>query len=281
MKIASLLALAIVLLTGGVALADKPLVWAAVKTPTAGAAQAVGTPAAGCLLGGQQLDLDGGGWSLARPERGRNYAHPDVIQYVHWLGARVQEQDLGRMIVGDLSQPRGGPMSYGHGSHQNGLDVDIFFYLTDGPIASDLRRNPPQTSMVQGQGVNKSLWTDKTQALLQLAASAPQVERIFVNPAIKAHLCRTLPSDQRQWLHKLRPWWGHDEHFHVRLGCPLDSPECVPQPPPPEGDGCGAEVESWLDRPTLNIPSDKPNTRNVTLPQLCRGAVRSARQDPR
>jgi murein endopeptidase len=29
------------------------------------------------------------------------------------------------LLIGDMSQPRDGPMLYGHSSHQIGLDVDI------------------------------------------------------------------------------------------------------------------------------------------------------------
>jgi penicillin-insensitive murein endopeptidase len=35
--------------------------------------------------------------------------------------------------------------------------------------------------------------------------------------------------------------------MHVRLACPPGSSECVAQEPPPEGDGCGAELQSWFD----------------------------------
>ena len=256
--------------------AAKPFEWAAVKRPVPGSAQAIGTPAAGCLMGAEALESDGPGWQVLRLERKRNYAHPAMIDYIHWLGNQVRGESLGTMIVGDLSQPRGGPMSFGHGSHQNGLDADIVFRLTDQPLTDAERQRPDLISVVRGQRVDRSLWTDKLTRLIEIAASAPQVERIFVNPAIKAELCRTVPLAQHSWLHKLRPWWGHDEHFHVRLACPPGSAECVSQTPPPDGDGCGAEVASWLERPTLNIPSDKPNTRNVSLPAQCQSVIKTA-----
>ena len=273
-KLAILLGLAA--LTATTMAMARPYEWAAVKQPARGEAQAIGTPAAGCLVGGEALEAEGPGWQLLRLERHRNYAHPAMIDYIHWLGAEVQRQSLGNMIIGDLSQPRGGPMSFGHGSHQNGLDADILFRLTERPLTESERERPDMISVVHGQAVDRALWSSKLKHLLEIAASAPQVERIFVNPAIKAELCRTIPPSQRAWLHKLRPWWGHDEHFHVRLGCPADSTDCVAQKPQPDGDGCGAEVMSWLKRPTLNIPSDKPNTRNVTLPAQCHGVIKTA-----
>ena len=249
--------------------AEGPDRWARIQYPSPDAPQAIGTPAAGCLAGGQPLPESGPGWQVLRLDRQRYFAHPDTIDFVEWLGQQAQAAQLGDVLLGDLSQPRGGPMSFGHGSHQNGLDVDIMLQLSDHPLTVAERSYPIMHSVVQGRDVDPRRWSDKFLDLLHMAAMADKVERIFVNPAIKAHLCRVLPPQQRAWLHKLRPWWGHDEHFHVRLACPPDSPNCKPQAPPPDGDGCGAEVDSWLDRPTLNIPSDKPNTRNVTLPAEC------------
>jgi penicillin-insensitive murein endopeptidase len=278
MRTSSILLICLLALSCTSADAAKPMQWAAVNMPARGQAQSIGTPAAGCLMGAEVLETEGPGWQVLRLERKRNFAHPVMIDYIHWLGKQVHDESLGAMIVGDLSQPRGGPMSFGHGSHQNGLDADILFRLTDQPLTDDERERPDMISVVSGQHVDKSLWSDKLERLVEIAASSPQVERIFVNPAIKAHLCKTLPQSQHAWLRKLRPWWGHDEHFHVRLACPSGSPDCVAQTPPPEGDGCGYEVESWLEKPTLNIPSNKPNTRNVTLPAQCQSVIKTAGQ---
>src|SRR5439155_21254326 len=67
----------------------------------------------------------------------------------------------------------------------------------------------------------------------------------FVNPLVKGALCAEA-GDDRAWLRKIRPWWAHHEHFHVRLACPADSPDCERQPPLPPGDGCD-ELAWWLD----------------------------------
>ena len=52
---------------------------------------------------------------------------------------------------------------------------------------------------------------------------------MLANPAIKKALCRDVKGD-RSWLHKIRPVYGHNYHFHVRIGCPKDSPDCKAQP---------------------------------------------------
>lgn len=45
---------------------------------------------------------------------------------------------------------------------------------------------------------------------------------------------------------KIQPWWGHDEHFHVRLKCPADgsSPNCRPKPEFTEI-GCDTPELAW------------------------------------
>jgi penicillin-insensitive murein endopeptidase len=80
--------------------------------------------------------------------------------------------------------------------------------------------------------------------MLRITAEYPRVERVFVHPIIKRELCSRTWED-RAWLAKIRPWHGHADHFHVRLGCPASSPQCESQSPVPAGDGC-QELEWWF-----------------------------------
>ena len=61
----------------------------------------------------------------------------------------------------------------------------------------------------------------------------PQVARIFVHPAIKKALCQMAPQvgKDTSWLGKVRPWWNHHYHFHIRLTCPPGSEGCENQKP--------------------------------------------------
>ncbi len=104
--------------------------------------------------------------------------------------------------------------------------------------------------------------------LIKLAAQDSEVTRIFVNPAIKKQLCRAAGPD-RAWLTKVRPWFGHRAHMHVRLRCPADSRECQEQAPPPSGDGCGAELESWFLPPGPGTGKPPVKKAPPPLPPSC------------
>ena len=238
----SSLAVLLVGLLAPMALADDPTptVWSQATTPAPGPARSIGSYSAGCVRGAQALPLKGPGYEVKRPERRRHFGHPALIEYITKLGERIEKTGLSCLAVGDLGQVRGGPAPNGHASHQTGLDVDLWFVpadASDQEAVVDLSTNRPTKT-----------WTDRVPQLLRLAASDEHVARIFVNPAIKQQLCDTVQGD-REWLSKLRPWYGHHEHFHVRLECPKDSPACESQAPIPPGDGCG-ELAWWLSEAT-------------------------------
>jgi len=103
--------------------------------------------------------------------------------------------------------------------------------------------------LVSGRlAVDPAKWSEADARVLKRAVSYPEVARIFVSAAIKQQLCDTAGAD-RAWLRKIRPWSGHDDHFHVRLSCPAGLAGCENQAPPPPGDGCGAELASWFKPP--------------------------------
>ena len=80
--------------------------------------------------------------------------------------------------------------------------------------------------------VDPKKWSPARGKLLARAASYPEVQRIFVHPGIKKAMCDTYGASHANdyWMNKLRPYWGHYYHFHVRLFCQDGSPGCKPQP---------------------------------------------------
>ena len=221
--------------------------WGQLDSPTPPPARAIGSTSRGCLAGGEALPLDGPGWQVMRPSRHRYYGHPRLIAFIERLAAGANGMASG-ILVGDMALPRGGPMPTGHRSHQIGLDVDIWFVPAPlAPFSPVDREDMSAVSMVtsDGESVDPTSWTPWQAALLERAALDPQVDRIFVNPAIKRALCESVTTD-RTWLQKIRPWWGHDDHFHVRLFCPEGEEACVQTEPVPAGDGCDASLEWWF-----------------------------------
>ncbi|MBZ3693894.1 penicillin-insensitive murein endopeptidase [Phyllobacterium sp. R2-JL] len=250
----------------------------AVKLPTLGTAQSTGFYAKGCLAGGVALPVNGPTWQVMRLSRNRNWGHPRMIALLERLSHDAAAKDgWPGLLVGDISQPRGGPMLTGHASHQVGLDADI--WLTPMPnyrFTNDQREKVEARSMLKGDTlyVDPDRWTPAHAALLKRAASYDEVERIFVHPGIKKKLCETVQGD-RSWMAKIRPYWGHFYHFHVRIKCQPGSPNCKPQEPIGTSDGCDKSLAWWFtDEPWRKAPEpEKPVKPKIMmlsdLPKAC------------
>ncbi len=251
-------------------------------TPTRGHAEVLGFYAKGCLAGGAALPINGKTWQVMRLSRNRNWGHPRLIALLERVSAKLPKAaGWPGLLIGDMSQARGGPMITGHTSHQVGLDADI--WLTPMPTRELTRaeREEMSATMMVAEtrlDVDPAVWTPGHTATIGAMAHEPEIERIFVNAAIKKALCRETKGD-RAWLAKVRPYWGHDYHFHVRLRCPADSPTCEAQPPVPAGDGCGKELNFWFrdsilhPKPPKIPPKPKPPLTLANLPAACRQIV--------
>jgi penicillin-insensitive murein endopeptidase len=215
-----------------------------------------------------------------RLSRNRYWGYPGTIALLKRLAANVHK-DTGwpGILVGDIGQPRGGPALSGHASHQIGLDADIWLTpMPDHRLSREEREEMSATMMVREDrlDVDPRAWTPQHWMLLRDAAQEPGVQRIFVNAAIKKALCREAGAD-RTWLYKVRPWYGHAEHFHVQIACPADSAECKPPAPPLPSDGCGSELDFWFKESTLHpLPSKpKPVLTLAGLPPACKQIVKA------
>ena len=234
-----------------------------------------GSYARGCLAGAVELPETAAGWQAMRLSRNRNWAHPEMKAFLERLSRSAQAIGWPRIYVGDVSQPRGGPMLTGHTSHQIGLDADIWLKKPVPGLLDRAQRERISSDVVvrpDERGINAK-WTGEHHAVIRAAAQDPAVARIFVNPAIKAAMCQAEPGD-RSWLRKVRPWWKHDSHFHVRLRCPAGAEGCVDQAPPPPGDGCGDELAWWFSDERFNPPpgevrKPKPPLQLADLPPAC------------
>jgi len=228
-------------------------------------ARSHGSYAKGCIAGAEHLPETGQTWQAMRLSRNRNWAHPRTIDFVKRLSRQARDIGWNGLYIGDMSQPRGGPMLSGHRSHQIGLDIDIWMRpAMDLNLSRNQRENLSSISMRRAGGafVNNN-WTPQHHAILRAAAQDPEVARIFVFPGAKVQMCNDETGD-RAWLNKIRPWYGHHYHFHVRLRCQRGSRNCENQAPPPPGDGC-ADAQQWVND-ILDPPPPQPRDPNAPAP---------------
>jgi penicillin-insensitive murein endopeptidase len=250
-----------------------------------------GSYAKGCADGLVQLPETGPTWQAMRLSRNRNWGHPVMIDFLVELSQVARQIGWAGLYIGDISQPRGGPMTSGHASHQIGLDADIWMLP---PRRLDLSRAQREeiSSIPVRSADQRSVtenWTRGHHALLKAAASDPRVDRIFVAAAVKIDMCRTATRADQKWLQKIRPVAGHDTHFHVRLKCPKGARHCETQTPSVSelsngGDGCDETLMWWVSEDYLNPkpdPNAKPAPRQrgardytlADLPAQCRSVL--------
>ena len=253
----------------------SPQEWQKIKRPLPGEPQPIGGYSNGCIIGAQALPSEGDGYQVIRLNRNRFYGHPDMIRYLQRLGKKVKAAGMPDMLVGDIAMPGGGRFLTGHASHQMGLDADIWLRMGRMSAKDALNSDGKGLLVVnrKAQRVDDRIWNDHHTNLIRLAAQDSQVARIFVNPAIKLKLCQTVQGD-RSWLQKIRPWFGHDSHFHVRLTCPKGAQYCENQTPIPAGEGCGAELYSWFEPKKPSTTAAKPKTP-PPAPLLCQQVLNS------
>lgn len=276
--------LGLTLLAGQALAEDRPAkeLFGAAKLPTQSASAPIGSYASGCMAGAVALPIDGPTWQAMRLSRNRRWGSPELISLLERFSKDAAALGWGSgILVGDISQPRGGPMLFGHASHQIGLDADIWF--TPKPaqrLSPEQREEMPFISMLDKSKfltVDPRRWSDTHAQVVMQAASYPQVERVFVNPAIKKKLCDTWRGDRSNF-GKVRPIYGHDEHFHIRIGCPKGATGCKPQAPVGEGDGCDKSLTWWFTDAPWAKPKPDPNAkpvkpRQVTLSDLPRACA--------
>ncbi|MBC7154357.1 MAG: penicillin-insensitive murein endopeptidase [Rhodobacteraceae bacterium] len=250
--------------------AAEPLanrLFGAKAAPSAQPPAAVGSYARGCAAGLVEMPQSGPTWQVMRLSRNRNWGQPVMIDYLRDLGAAAARIGWGGIYIGDISQPRGGPMTSGHASHQVGLDADIWMLPPKSLALSRAERERISSVSVRSTDQTRvtGAWTPAHAALLHAAAADPRVDRIFVTPVAKIALCSTATKADTPWLQKIRPFYGHDTHFHVRLKCPPGSQTCQSQTPTVDelskgGNGCDASLNWWVTGylDDLRNPPKKP-----------------------
>lgn len=257
-------------LSGAAPAVAKPLanqLFGAKAVPTAQDPMPVGSYAKGCGAGMVQLPESGPTWQAMRLSRNRNWGQPAMITFLQQLSVAAVQVGWAGLYIGDISQPRGGPMTSSHASHQIGLDADVWMLP---PRRLNLTRQEREaiSSVPVRSADQRSVtgnWTAAHHALLRAAASDARVDRIFVAAAVKIEMCKTATRKDKAWLQKIRPIAGHDTHFHVRLKCPDGARLCQTQSPTvaelsKSGDGCDDTLNWWVTD-YLNPPKPAKTTK--------------------
>ncbi len=251
--------------------------------PTKQTPRVIGFYAKGCLAGGEAVPVDGEAWQVMRLSRNRNWGHPVLVDFLEKTSRKLKKEGVWPgFLIGDMAQPRGGPMITGHASHQIGLDADVWLSpMPDRTLSRVEREELSATDVVRADGLDvNEKWTPAHLAMIRAVAREPRVQRIFVNPAIKKAMCREVTGD-RSWMTKVRPMYGHNYHFHIRLACPAGEEGCQTQDPTPPGDGCDSTLAWWFRDSVLHPKPNpdakpKPAMTMAALPAECK-AVLSAR----
>ncbi len=274
-------------------LANK--LFGAMAAPSNQDSMPIGSYAKGCGAGLVELPETGPTWQAMRLSRNRNYGQPEMVQFLMDLSQTARDIGFGRgLYIGDISQPRGGPMTSGHASHQIGLDADIWMLPPRRLDLSAAEREEISSIPVRSadqRSVTEN-WTRTHRELLKQAALDPRVDRIFVAAAVKIEMCKTARRSDKKWLQKIRPVAGHDTHFHVRLKCPRGARLCETQTPTVAdlskgGNGCDETLMWWVTDylnppkadPNKPKPEDQPPARGprdytmADLPKQCKGVL--------
>jgi penicillin-insensitive murein endopeptidase len=238
---------------------------------TSYASESVGTYNDGHLNDSKAIEKNTHGTQSVNPWRKHNYGNTELVSFIKDLGQSSINQNLGQLLIGDLSSKHGGELP-GHASHQNGLDVDIWFYRP-----ADTVNNLPDT---QRDSVNfphflnprtntfyPNTWDSRLNKILKMTAEDSRVARIFVNPGVKKLLCSLYPN--QDFLKKVRPWFRHHEHFHVRLKCPTNSPDCKNQEPSTSIECSGDDFNWWFSEEFTNEYDSRYGSKKLNQQLMC------------
>ncbi|MGH2763469.1 MAG: penicillin-insensitive murein endopeptidase [Thermoleophilaceae bacterium] len=166
---------------------------------------AVGSPAAGRLVRGVRLPAEGKHFFTWDPVKRRSHNRAwrrwgtnRLVRLVLRIAREYRAAHPGatRMSVGDLSRPRGGDFGpqfgyIGHASHQNGLDVDVYY-----PRADERERAPRDATQI-----DRRLSQDLVDRFVEAGAVT-----VYVGP----NTGLTGPP-------AVVPLVNHDNHLHVRI----------------------------------------------------------------
>lgn len=198
----------------------------------------------GSIQNAVQLSDSGDGFIKLFVPRNRAWGSQEIISMIIDSSAELRQKhpERDRLQIGDIGAQNGGQITR-HGSHQNGLDVDLAY------LRINNREQRPEDVggfdelMVINKKISSNFDIERNWELVKALHKYAEVQRIFMDPLIKKALCAQATKlnelqSQESVLQSIRPYPNHADHLHVRLKCPPYAKECVPQEDTPQGSGC-------------------------------------------
>jgi penicillin-insensitive murein endopeptidase len=260
-----------------------------VPAQRAASGQSVGSPTDGHLLGGAHL-TEGPALRVMPIYAGGDvrWGLESLVNLVEHAARSVRKQYPDAVLsVGHLSRAGGGELDR-HASHESGRDADLGFYVKNEqgkPIFAE------HFVAFKADGTSDS-WPGarfddaKNWALVSAIATYPhaQVTHIFVAAPLRQRLLAyaeksgvsaSVRSRAAELMAQPRGSLPHDDHFHVRIGCPAGMTRCVEEPlahrRTPSMSGKGAVASSHIGSPLGGkgraASSGSPSVRGPQAPR--------------
>lgn len=206
--------------------------------------ESIGTFNNGTLVNGESLPEDGEGYVQLFKYVGNVFGTSEMISMIQSTASEISRRypSRDRLQVEDISAQQGGDIDP-HGSHENGLDVDIEYFKANGvehvPTFSKKYDDP---MVINGQ-ISPDFDVERNWELMKALNRNGRVSRIFVDQKIKNAFCKyaRAKGDYESNISVLRNFRhapNHADHLHVRLNCAIDDRKCVGRPPFTGGSGC-------------------------------------------
>lgn len=116
------------------------------------------------------------------------YAHPVLLSVLFFVERQWQTIDRRKFGIGNISLADG-PKYQDHGTHKDGLQVDL----------RPIRKDGQHIAVTRFDGQYDR---DATAKLIEILFSHPSTKTVLFNDT-------SIPG--------VRPWVGHDDHFHVAI----------------------------------------------------------------
>ncbi len=199
------------------------------------ASEAVGSFNSGTLVDPECLQESGEGYMQLYRDVGHIWGTSEMIDMLEKTASEMKRNFPGkdRLQVEDISAKNGGDIDP-HGSHENGLDVDLGYFKANGVEHIPTPASQYAPSMVNGSQVSSNFDIQRNWELLKSLHRNGRVSRIFMDQTLKNEMCRYARSSgdfqaNQKVLRSIRHVENHQDHMHVRLACSPSDRRCRDQ----------------------------------------------------